>query len=365
MKVRKIMHVTDLHLNPLHRIPQSRNSKFHCQISEKWDCVCSNIREQDIDLGIISGDIFHLKNPKIYCSEDITYYTEMFERSGIQWLCIPGNHELPESSFGQLRKTPYNLLMKATNNLTSLVSHKDLGGSGSSLENIKLNPMWDCFMNVFSIPINILGLPYLPLNDTINCLPHLNEFASSKEGFNLLLLHMDVLVDPNIFLFWPVAGYDKVLDLIPNFSCVCLGHIHQSFPVYNRISPITNHPQLVSKPWSFSRVAKDYFNKVSIYEKLHKPSYSVITLTEDEGRFNVSVEYKIIDYAPFEEAFKQDSLKKQIENNVVIKDFIEQVKKNFGDVNKGFSIIDSNAYYSSLEMPKEVRDMINKYLEES
>jgi hypothetical protein len=175
---------------------------------------------------------------------------------------------------------------------------------------------------------------------------------------------MDVLVDPNIFLFWPVVGYDSILDKLPNVDLICLGHIHQSFPVYKRINSITGRVQMVSKPWSFTRVAKDYFNKTDIYEKQHKPSYGLITIEESLNNFKVQVEYKELNFSPFKEAFKGETLKRQLENNVEIKLFIDRIKDKFGGVNEAFKIIDPEAYLKGIQMSDEIRSTIERYMEE-
>jgi DNA repair exonuclease SbcCD nuclease subunit len=356
----KIMHLTDLHFNPLHRIPQSRSSKFHAQIREKWGNVCSIIKEEGIDFGIISGDIFHLKNPKIYCPEDILYYSEMIEQTEIDWVTIPGNHDLPESSLDQIEKSPYILLVKATKNLKSLATYTKLEDSKTWYFPTFTYPKESKNL----IPINLHGYPYRSLRHTLGDLDFINERIGNYQGFNILLLHMDILVDPNIFLFWPVAGYDSILDKLLNVDLICLGHIHQSFPVYKRINPITKKVQMVSKPWSFTRVAKDYFNKTDIYEKLHKPSYSLITIEQSPDNFKVNVEYKELKFSSFNKAFKRDILKRQLENNIEIKLFIDQIKNKFGDVGEAFKVIDPEEYLKDVQMLDEIRNTIEKYLEE-
>lgn len=356
----KIMHLTDLHFNPLHRIPQSRSSRFHKQIFNKWGEVCSIIEKEKIDFGVISADLFHLKNPKIYCPEDITYYSEMFEKTGIDWAVVAGNHDEPESSFDQIDKSPYNLLCRATKNIVSLANSVVIDRETNKRVVFLNSYVYN--KNENTIPINVHGYPYFPLSITMSNLETLNERAKNTPGFNIALLHMDVLIDPNIFLFWPVAGYDSVLDLLPNIDLVCLGHIHQSLPVYKRTNPKTGRVQMVSKPWSFTRVAKDYFNKTDIYEKLHKPSYSLITIEQTPNDLNVNVEYHEIPFAPFEEAFKKDVLKKQIENNAVIKNFLDEIKKEFSSVDDAFKIVNPEEYLQQKNMPDEVRNMIDRYL---
>lgn len=360
----KIMHLTDLHFNPLHHIPQSRTSAFHKHIRDKWNYVCDVIEEEEINFGIVSGDTFHLKNPKRYYSEDITYYSKLFERSKINWVGIPGNHDMPESSFDQIEKSPYNLLVKATDNLKSIVKLCKVKDVGTVLMDHFQYTSGVEGLNFKEVPINVFGYPYYPLSRTMDSLGQINNRIGRNGGFNILMLHMDVLVDPNIFLYWSVAGYDSILDKLPNVDLLCLGHIHQSFPVYKRINPVSGNVQMVSKPWSFTRVAKDYFNKTEIYEKQHRPSYSLITIEQDVNKFNVTVEYKEIPIAPFEKAFKKDVLKKQIENNIVIKDFIEEVKKNFGSVSNAFEIINPEEYLKGINMSEDVRNMLNYYLEE-
>lgn len=341
----KIIHITDLHFNPLNRIPQSRTEDFHQHIKNKWDGLCKAIQVEkesaDEVIGIISGDIFHLKNSKLYYPEFLNKYVSMFSQTGIDWYSIPGNHDLPKSSYQLINTSAYQTLTMATPNLID--------------QSFKITP-FDCG----SVKINVGGFPFHPLKESLELLEDFNgEFDSS--GFNVAIIHTDALPDDTIFTFWDIIGYDLLLDTLSNIDLVCLGHIHQSFPVYIRTKG--SKKQMISKPWSFSRVVRDYFNQTDLLEKMHKPSYSLIKLVNEEGKFQVSVDYKEIPHEPFDVIFQKDDLKREIEKNEKVKGFIDQIKEQFGSTDKAFQVIDPDSYLRKIDIPENVREMIQLYLE--
>jgi len=346
MKI-KFLHLTDLHFNPLNRIPQSRTADFHDQIASKWFFI-TNLMKNDEDMvgGLISGDIFHLKNPHYYIPEYLLYYSDMFELTGgMPWYTIPGNHDLPRSSYDLIKKAPYTLLAKATSNIhdvsmRTLLVHNDP-------------------------PIHVSGVPFFPLEKTLEVLPQIDKHIATFKGFNILLLHADAMPDGEIELFWDTVGYDRVLQDLPHVDMICLGHIHASFPVHQAINPTTGRPQLISKPWSFSRVAKDYFNKTEILEHLHKPSYSLITFDIEEGKFNVEVTYHEIPCTPFNGAFQAESLAKQVETSGKLASFIEMLQKEHGSAGAGLQLSNPDDYMKEADIPQEVKEIIFEYLGES
>ena len=337
----KILHCSDLHLNPLSRIPQSRTDTFHEDIKNKWDWLSGFMKEQEIRVGVISGDIFHLKRSSEYHPKDINYYTRLIESSAVDWYSIPGNHDLPASAYDNKINSAYETLCNATSNLHDISWNAVSFGEGEN-------------------KVNVIGIPYLKLKDTMEMLPKINEGLSKYEGINIVLLHMDALPDPGDFTMWDIVKYDRFLELVPNGDVFCLGHIHQGYSVYSRQNG--SKTQLVSKPWSFSRVVKDYYNQTDLIEYKHKPSVAVVEIEKDGDKCSISINYHEIPHRPFESAFHRESIKRQLENSAKVRSFIEDLKRNYGDTQKAFDITDPHNYMNNMEMSKEVRDIIDQYM---
>lgn len=338
----KIVHCSDLHFNPLSRIPQSRTDSFHEDIKSKWDWLCGFMAEQNIKIGLISGDIFHLKRSSEYHPRDINYYTRLIQSSGAMWYSIPGNHDLPASAYDNKDHSAYQTLCNATSNLNDISWSAVSFGEGESI-------------------VNVIGIPYLKLKQTMEALPGINEGLSKYQGIKIVLLHIDALPDPGDFTMWDIVKYDQILDLVPNGDIFCLGHIHQGYDVYSRAQG--ERTQLVSKPWSFSRVVKDYYNKTDIIEYRHKPSVAVINICRDTIGCSVQIDYHEIPHRSFESAFQRESIQRQLENSAKVRSFIEDLKQSYGDAHKAFDIADPNLTLAGMEISSTVRDIINQYLE--
>lgn len=165
----KIAHVTDLHLNPLHRTPDSRTEGFHDQIGRKLDSVFSLCRDHEVQIGVISGDIFNLKDSRVYNPEDLNYHSMKFSGSPVSWLAIPGNHDLISSSYANVHKTAYYNFVQ----------------NGGKVEDVSFS----CRVVVdpeTGLRVGVIGMPYHPLSV-------MGEYLSFlEEGKHVELVYINI-----------------------------------------------------------------------------------------------------------------------------------------------------------------------------
>jgi hypothetical protein len=313
----------------------------------KFDEIRKMIEEDKPAFGLISGDIFHIKNSDTYSPKDINYYCSLFESLGLQWYSIPGNHDLPKSALKNRDKSAYRTFTKACSCVED-ISEVNLSFSKESTG---------------SIPITITGVPYYPLEPLRQkVLPLVNEnMTEFQDTLVIAMVHIDALPNNDIPLFWETISYDGLLDLIPNVNIVCMGHIHQQFPVFKREIHYGGKPriQMISKPWSFARVVKDYFNQTEIMEHQHKPSMGVISV--DGGK--VTIEYKVIPHKPFAESFLQEDFRRQAAKSDRVAGFMEKVKELYSEDQNIFEIVSPEEFFQTKSVPEEVLNLINEYLE--
>jgi hypothetical protein len=340
----KIGHITDLHLNPLYRIPRARTDDFHDQITKKFESLKEILVEEEIETLLISGDIFHLKDQRLYTPETNVYYQQMFEFLKVNIKTVPGNHDLSKSSYDNINKSAYKVLMEMADNVQDI-----------SMKKVSF-PFKIKGKDTF---VNILGLPFFPLENMVSGIKNFHDKVISKlEGINILLLHIDALPDNDIPLFWQTISYKELLSYMPKVHVACLGHIHQSFDVFSSAG------QMISKPWAFSRVVNDAYVRSEVLEKLHKPSISIITFLEDKGKFIIDIQYRPIPCVRFGLAFKEEDLKRSLDKSKKIQSFVEDLKSQYGDIDKAFEIQNPDEVLNQLNIPKEVMDCIENYLED-
>ena len=339
----KLAHISDAHLSPLSHIPQARSVHFHDQIKGKFESLKRLLADEGITHGVISGDLFHLKGISRYYPRDINYYKSLFDELGIHWLVSCGNHDLPGSSFERIEESAYRTITDACDFL------HDISGQITTLAYAENPP----------VPIRMVGVPYYPVGQLPAIMAEFEAVLAKQEpGINIALIHTDALPKNDMPMFWETMSYDELLAMIPSASILCLGHIHQQFPVY-----AVEGPRFISKPWSFTRVVKDYYVKTECLEHQHRPSVAIITF-EFAPKVKVTVEYKEVPHVPFEEAFMRDALKRQIEESVKVRDFMDAIKSQFGSVQNAFQVISPEEFLQSNPIPAEVKAEIDKYLGE-
>ena len=339
----KIGHFTDIHLNPLSRIPRSRTESFHKDIRYKFRGLKDTIKKEKIDLMLMSGDLFHLKNQSLYTPGNLNYYQKLLDGLEVDIKTIPGNHDLSKSSYENIENSAYKAVTEMSRNLQDL-----------SLKGISRKIM----CGGKEVDINIFGLPYFPLEKLVGGLKEFHDkVISCHNGINIIMLHMDALPNNDVPLFWQTISYRELLKYIPKVNIVCLGHIHQSFDVFSDTG------QMISKPWAFSRVVNDEYVRSEVLEKVHKPSIAIIEFIDRDGKLIVEIKYESIPYVGFDIAFKKDDLLKELDKSKKVKSFVEALKKQYGSVSDAFKIENPEKLLQDLSIPKEVLACIEQYLE--
>lgn len=339
----KIVHATDLHLNPISKIPRSRSDSFHGDIKFKLEGLGKIIKDNEIDMMLMSGDLFHLKNQSLYTPVNLNYYQKLLEDLEVDIKTIPGNHDLSKSSYDNIEKSAYKSLTEMAQNVQDLawkkISRKITCGGKE-------------------VDINIFGLPFYDIERMVGYIKGFHDkVISNHNGINILMLHMDALPDNSMPLFWQTISYKELLKYIPNVNITCLGHIHQSFDVFSE------NGQMISKPWAFSRVVNDSYVKSNILEKTHIPSIAIIEFIDRNGKLIVEIKYKSVPFVKFDLAFKKNDLLKALDESKKVKSFVEELKKQYGSVSDAFKIESPEDFLQSLNVSKEVLDCIERYLE--
>lgn len=333
----KICHVTDTHFSPLSHIPESRSLDFVKHVTNKINAFIDQVHDNEVDYVIHTGDIFHLKTSSRYSPEDINYFSSLFSRLKTPVFSIPGNHDLQRSSFDNIEKSAYKTFVSATNWYD-------------------ISYQWVELDSDFGVPIRLYGFPYRPLDIFLEDLASVNEQNTERQSLNIALVHCDAIPDLNgLNILYKMVDYETLLSIGSNFHIFLQGHIHQSFPIYKNVET----KQIISKPWSFMRAAKDYYVTTEILEFQHRPSWSMFTFGSSG---NVDVKYVEIPVEPFNVAFDGDGLKKQLQDNYKIKSFLESIKLSTENGDNPFKIQSPEDVLKSMSIDREVLELINEYL---
>ena len=137
------------------------------------------------------------------------------------------------------------------------------------------------------------------------------------------------------------------------------------------INKVNGRYQYISKPWSFTRVMKEYFKDLgpecdgTVDDSSHKPSYSLIRVGEDgseKERQVLQFDNVKLSYKEFKEAFREDVLKKEVEVSDEVKSFIGQLVESRSD-----GVISSLANITDIlkdrkVVSEEMFEVIERYL---
>lgn len=363
----RLAHYTDIHLPPVGRIPESRSPDYPKHLKFKLDSLNELLRQGDYDGSVISGDFFHLKKQSYYSPSHLNTYRDYFNSMPGEIYAIAGNHDLPGSSIERINESAYANLIGG-----SKIQHILKGFK------VMVKPFVLPNGNTINHYIIIAGVSYLELERTKEAMVELNEAVAKFEAENkgihtkLIMLHTDAMpAGDETPVHWAVMTFDAMLDLCSNFDIVCQGHIHFGYPVYSRMSGITGKLQYVSKPFSMGRVVRPYLADENILEKIHKPSICDIQIklkyTEEGGKpsltKDISLEYVVVPHVPAEEAFVKEELQRQIKRSQAVLTFTAALNQRYGSKENAFSVSDPEDMLKALNLPKEVMDEVEGYLE--
>lgn len=352
----KIMHISDLHLCPLGHIPSSRTECFHQDVADEFNALFTKAEKEQANFIVVTGDLFHIKAPTAYSSRDLNYYTALFKSCKVPVLCIAGNHDLPKANYSLIEDSPYRNLM---NSLSYDGGWCDLSLKIKSASADGISPP---LLN----QVIFVGIPYTCNREYLKTYSDLMlkkltvsgyMEISSDNRFICLLTHVDAFPDAKSASFFKGMTFEELAELFPYANMIMNGHIHCSFAPF-----VTSQGIIISKPWSMGRVVKDYFNQENDLIK-HVPNYSFIEINPVEGQWGVNVEYKEIPHKPFSQVFIPDLLKKDLEKNQKVLNFVESLKSGVFDKNSGyFNLSDPETFMNSLNLSTEIQDIIREYL---
>lgn len=332
-----LLHLTDIHLNPLNKIPTSCKENYHEIVFLEFKELKKQVDllKQDYDKLIVclSGDIFNLKQQSYYTPKVIEYYSNLFEStfSDLQIYSICGNHDLPQSSYDLINESAYNIWVKATKNII------DISNKTEKIDE----------------KTTVSGIPYYKLNTTREKIKDLDLPHST----NIVLLHSDIFPSQAQapWFMHDCITYEELTSLNSKISLALLGHIHKE-------SPITTIKNCTfSKPHAFSRMTKEYLSKEDFEDCF--PSYSLISFNSSGSI--TSSEIKRIKLFNSSDFIDFNDLQKVKENSNKFHDFINELNSTFGSIEDSFKIENPDDLLSKVELKNEIREIVNKYLQQS
>lgn len=354
----RFLHVTDIHKSPLGRIPSSRSQSYHSDCSLENLALAEAIRALSADVVVNSGDLFHLKAQSVYQPESLNHHAEEIRLLRVPFISIPGNHDMPSSSYEELGKSAYYNVMKQTPNAIDLGTTVDEEGKTAlapSSHTVKVEN------GQTSFPINFYGIPYMKRDRLLEQMAKLNEDIGDSFGLNVVLLHGDFFPDGYNSPFFDPISYSILSQTLSNASIFCLGHIHQSYPVAQLAGP--KRTQYISKPWSMGRVVKDYHATTDVLEHQHKPSFSCITVyIGEDGNLAVDIQYGTIPHKGFKESFMLDSVREEIKDSQQMHDYIAKLRASSASQS-----LTPEEYLNNLgdSIEQEVRDLILYHIQKA
>lgn len=345
-------HISDVHLNPLGRKPHARSDTFSYDLDAKFYVLGEFANALDIRAFILSGDVFHLKDQRLHTPETINHNKARIRSLNKPVYAIPGNHDLPKSSLDNYAKSAYSLIDELPC-FTSFINPGD-----KIIDRIPLN---DSFYLV-----GITGAPYFKLEEAKQKVPTYDTAFLDSEGLKtvnsqIFLAHIDAMPEDAPHLFWDTISFNQLFDLTPNSNIICMGHIHQSYDV------IVRGHQMLSKPWSLTRVVNDLYSKEEVLEKKHVPGLAVITyfsfINEENGALCVGtdIHYMGLPCKPYKLAFEQEQVSRAIKKSEEIKTFIASLHEQFGDSKEAFKIYSPEDIRAKIVISEEVNQILSEY----
>lgn len=358
-----IAHLTDTHFPPFAagNIPQGRTETFFEDQDKEWYAFVQLCKDSGVRAVVISGDIVHLKEYSHYRVRDIHRICNMLNALGVPVYLIPGNHDLRNSNLDNYGDSVLRAVVRMSeSNSINVMDHvQTISLTAEGVDN--------------AIDISISGSAYASLEDTFERgLPALNDRLANAPGFKIGLVHTDAMQKGAKYLpgHGIMASFDDVLDALPAADLVCGGHIHHGSGIYAR--EVDGRPQWYSKPFSFGRVVKDYFATSTDMREQHIPTCTIVNFVAPDasnpGAVQVRMVETIIPYVPFERAFVPDQLKRILEREQEmsavlgkISDIRDQIAANANDPTAVQELITPDTVLASMDIQKDVRDVIAHY----
>lgn len=313
----RVVQLTDPHLCPLGNKFASRTDEFHQHIDNKWQSMCDMLDSLEVDHVVLSGDLLHLKTQSNYQPRDINRMSAKMEALGRPLSIIPGNHDLPKSSIDNYEQTAFKASVRAASNALD-VSMNDKG-------QLEFKNHYVRFLNGRESPVVVTGLPYVSMSLFDSMVQYFHDSgAMDPYAFNITMLHVDALPrEKALPLPFETFIWKDLVQRFPYSDILCLGHIHQSFPMEMHLTA-AGKKQIISKPWSFSRSVNDVYVRTEVLEQQHRPAIALFDIDINER--TTEALYIEIPHVPFREAFNVETLSKEIKESEKIISMVTGLK---------------------------------------
>lgn len=336
--ITKFLFVKDLHIRPNNiKQPIGRTDKYYEQIENKIKQIRDYAVNNDIQYILCAGDIFDIKARSRYTLDSILYIEKLLKlltnEQRIKLITIAGNHDMPNSSREEIDRSVYGYLSRQ-GFLTDIAFNRIQEGYVLSETDFELdNP-----------ETKVYGLDYSSDNEGLKLeLENLNS-SIDENDFNILMLHEHLLPKKeNIYASY--ITYDEVMKLASNFKVILAGHLHKGYPIFES----KETKQVIINPWSFNRLARDYY----AVSGEHIPEIVEVKVLFDSTRGKQFIQYTTIplQVEPFDKCFIKQQLSIENEYHKSITDFVSKIDE-FKQLNDTLE-----------KTPAEIKDKIQYYLE--
>ena len=336
--ITKFLFVKDLHIRPNNiKQPIGRTDKYYEQIENKIKQIRDYAVNNDIQYILCAGDIFDIKARSRYTLDSILYIEKLLKlltnEQRIKLITIAGNHDMPNSSREEIDRSVYGYLSRQ-GFLTDIAFNRIQEGYVLSETDFELdNP-----------ETKVYGLDYSSDNEGLKLeLENLNS-SIDENDFNILMLHEHLLPKKeNIYASY--ITYDEVMKLASNFKVILAGHLHKGYPIFES----KETKQVIINPWSFNRLARDYY----AVSGEHIPEIVEVKVIFDSTRGKQFIQYTAIplQVEPFDKTFIKQQLSIENEYHKSITDFVSKIDE-FKQLNDTLE-----------KTPAEIKDKIQYYLE--
>lgn len=276
---------------------------------------------------LIAGDFFNQPRPGPFLER---WVIELLKEYGIRPIVVPGQHDLPERSLGQLPDSGLGVLAAA--GVIELLGIPRPGEDHSMSHQAQCGPFGE----------RPWGGRDGPINFAINGWPYDKQLQPVIGGFTVLLWHHMVI---NSEPLWPGQVADKadsILLKLPQFDLILTGDNHQTF-VKACGRPYWNKDRWLINPGSMMRMTTAQIN--------HRPCVFKWESNEVEQIF-LPIQANVFDLTQLE-------VKERDDDRILV--FVESLDKQW---QAGFSYERSLEDFMKIQRTKpEVQFLVRKCLE--
>jgi len=300
----------------------SRVDKYEETINDKINQIISICGDNGVDTLILTGDIFDKKYPSSYSftalNDNINIIRKLKNEIG-NVITIPGNHDLPYSSYKNVDKSVYNLILDTVTDVSYSTYEKE--------------------------GVLFWGVPYTT-DDTIEEIRKIHDKMPSYKK-NVLMVHEHFLPFSGVvddLKFTSFYRYNELYEF-EKIDYFVMGHLHRGFDS-TYIERKDGSRQWFINPYSLFRLSRNYY---SISDQ-HTPEIVIVdTDTSEAKHFKLRVR-------KFEDVFNLNLIDDKEED--LSKDFIEKLNEDISHKEVSYE-------HFIMSLDANVADVVDKYVSRS